>query len=462
MPAGESIDPAHAPHDPGRVLRAAAVTRRDPGVDTRNGECVGLFEIIAILVTLAALFSYVNHRVLHLPTTIGLMVMALTLSLGLVVAGLQFPALGAWAEQLLRSIDFDETLLHGMLGYLLFAGALHIDLGGLRQHGILIGTLASVGVLVSTFLVGTATWGIGRLLHLQLDFIHCLLFGALISPTDPIAVLAILKSVGAPRDLETQISGESLFNDGVGVVVFLALLGFAGAGHTEHAPSVASVAALFAQEVFGGAALGFGLGWIAYRMLKSMDNYSVEILVSLALVTGGYALADAWHLSGPIAMVVAGLLIGNHGRAFAMSDRTREHLDLFWELVDEILNAVLFVLIGLEVLLLEARGSTVLAGVIAIPVVLLARVAAVGLPLATLRSWVVASPHATTLLTWGGLRGGISVALALALRDALEAHTAVADTILVMTYVVVVFSIVVQGLTVGPLFRRLLPATHPE
>jgi CPA1 family monovalent cation:H+ antiporter len=418
---------------------------------------VGLFEIIAVLITLAALFSYVNHRVLRLPTTIGLMVMALALSLALVLAGLRYPGLEAWAEQLLRSIDFDETLLHGMLGYLLFAGALHVDLGDLRRHGVLIGTLASVGVVLSTFLVGAATWGIAQLLNLHVEFVHCLLFGALISPTDPIAVLSILKSLGAPHDLEVQMSGESLFNDGVGVVVFLALLGFAGAGHGGHAPDAASIARLFAQEVLGGAALGFGLGWLAYRMLKSMDNYSVEILVSLALVTGGYALADAWHLSGPIAMVVAGLLIGNHGRAFAMSERTREHLDVFWELVDEILNAVLFVLIGLEVLLLTLRGNTVLAGVMAIPVVLLARAIAVGLPLAALRRAVSTSRHSVALLTWGGLRGGISVALALSLRDAFSDQTRTADTIVMMTYVVVVFSIVVQGLTVAPLFRRLLP-----
>lgn len=419
--------------------------------------CVGLFEIIAVLITLAALFSYVNQRVLRLPTTIGLMVMALTVSLGLVLAGLRYPGLESWAEQLLRSIDFDEALLHGMLGYLLFAGALHVDLSDLRKHALLIGTLASVGVALSTLLVGIGTWSIARLLDLRVDFIHCLVFGALISPTDPIAVLSILKSLAAPRDLEVQIGGESLFNDGVGVVVFLALLGFAGAGHGEHAPDAASISRLFAQEVLGGAALGFGLGWLAYRMLKSMDNYTAEILVSLALVTGGYALADAWHLSGPIAMVVAGLLIGNHGRAFAMSASTREHLDVFWELVDEILNAVLFVLIGLEVLLLTLRGDTAVAGLLAIPVVLLSRAIAVGLPLAALRRVVSLSPHSLAFLTWGGLRGGISVALALSLRDALADQARTANAILMMTYVVVVFSIVVQGLTVAPLFRRLLP-----
>ncbi len=418
---------------------------------------LGLFEIIAILITLAALFSYVNYRFLGLPTTIGLMILALVLSTALIIAGTFVPAVRDTAERLLESINFDETLLHGMLGYLLFAGALHINLEDLARHKLVIGTLASVGIVISTALVGGATWCIFRFVGMPVDLIYCLLFGALISPTDPIAVLGILKSLAAPKDLETKIAGESLFNDGVGVVVFLALLGFAGAGHGEEPIGFSSVAMLFLKEVVGGAVFGLVIGLIAYRMLKDVNNYQVEVLITLALVTGGYSVAYVWHLSGPIAMVVAGLLIGNHGRSFAMSETTREHLDTFWELVDEILNAVLFVLIGLEVLVLTVEGRYVLAGVLAIPTVLAARFISVGIPMAILpRPRRV--PHAVKLLTWGGLRGGISVALALALRDALRGHvdSRVTDAILVMTYIVVVFSIVVQGLTIGPILRGWL------
>lgn len=432
-------------------------------------EHIGLFEIIAILITLAALFSYVNHRLLGLPTTIGLMILAMVLSTALIIAGTFVPSVRDAAEAMLESIDFDETLLHGMLGYLLFAGALHINLDDLARHKLVIGTLASIGIVISTALVGGATWCILRLVGMPVDLIYCLLFGALISPTDPIAVLGILKSLAAPKDLETKIAGESLFNDGVGVVVFLALLGFAGAGHGEEPVGLSSVAMLFLKEVVGGAVFGLVIGLAAYHMLKNVENYQVEILITLALVTGGYSVAYVWHLSGPIAMVVAGLLIGNHGRSFAMSETTREHLDTFWELVDEILNAVLFVLIGLEVLVLTVEGRYVLAGVLAIPTVLAARFISVGIPMAILpRPRRV--PHAVKLLTWGGLRGGISVALALALRDALKGHVdgRVTDAILVMTYAVVVFSIVVQGLTIGPILRRWLKpdengasAAHP-
>lgn len=427
-------------------------------------EHLGTFEIIAILITLAAVFSYINHRVLGLPTTIGLMILAMILSIGLIGAGHVFPSVRETADRTMQSINFDKTLLHGMLGYLLFAGALHIDLSDLRKHTTVIATLATVGVVVSTAIVGSVVWLIAGALGLPLEFIHCLLFGALISPTDPIAVLSILKSLHAPQDLETQIAGESLFNDGVGVVIFLALLGFAGASHGGEPTGVGTVTVLFIKEAIGGAVFGLGIGLLAYKMLMDIDNYQVEVLISLALVTGGYALADAFHISGPIAMVVAGLLIGNHGRAFAMSETTREHLDTFWELVDEILNAVLFVLIGLEVLLLAIDRHYVLAGVLAIPTVLAARFISVGLPFAVLPIKGKRVPHAVKLMTWGGLRGGISVALALSLRDELGhgMDRQVSDAILVMTYVVVVFSIIVQGLTIAPLLRRWIkPAGTP-
>ncbi|MAE63660.1 MAG: sodium:proton antiporter [Phycisphaeraceae bacterium] len=419
---------------------------------------MNVFEITAVLLTLAALMSYFNHRVLGLPTTIGLMLLSLCLSTALIVVGQFNEDVVKWATNLLHDMHFSEALMQGMLGLLLFAGALHVNLDDLAEQGRVIAILATVGVIVSTGIVSGVTYLIAQLLGMPVPFIFCLLFGALISPTDPIAVLGILKKLGAPKSLETKIAGESLFNDGVGVVVFLALLGFAGLdAHAE--TGFGPVMMLFVKEAGGGAILGVVLGLIAYRMLKTVDKYQVEVLISLALVFGGYALATTLHFSGPIAMVLAGLLIGNHGRRFAMSAATREHLDLFWELVDEVLNAVLFVLIGLELLELTLSGRHVLAGLLAIPTVLLSRAVAVSIPLTLMRRRRSFTPHAIKLMTWGGLRGGISVALALSLRDAargadLEGANPT-DLILSMTYLVVVFSILVQGLSMGWLMRRL-------
>lgn len=404
-----------------------------------------LLDIIALLLTLAAIFSYVNHRFVRLPTTIGLMLIALLTSLAILALsklGIAFPV--EWARGLIDDIDFNTTLLHGMLSFLLFAGALHVNLNDLAQQKWVIAILASVGVLGSTFVIGGLAWWLTGLLGMPIPFLYCLLFGALISPTDPIAVLGILKTSGVSKSLETKIAGESLFNDGVGVVIFLVLLGIATSGEV----SASEVAILFAEEAIGGAMFGLFLGWIAYRMLASVDNYQVEILITLALVMGGYTLAGAIHVSGPIAIVVAGLLIGNHGRRFAMSIRTREHLDTFWELVDEILNAVLFVLIGLEVLALEFKSSWFLIGAMLIPVVIFARFIWVGLPISLMRSRHSFSPHAIKIVTWSGLRGGISVALALSLPAGGER-----DLIVAVTYLVVVFSILVQGLTIGRLIR---------
>lgn len=420
-----------------------------------------LFELIASLLTLSAIFSYINHRWLKLPTTIGLMVIALLFSLSLIGLGVFLPPIEQKAENIVGSIDFNETLMHGMLGFLLFAGALHINLNDLARQKWLIATLASVGVVLSTLLVAGLAWGVFRLLGIEVRFIYCLLFGALISPTDPIAVLAILKQAGAPKGLEIKIAGESLFNDGVGVVIFLGLLEIATG---EHGFDIAHLAGLFLQEAVGGAVLGLVLGYLAFLMLRSVDNYSVEILISLALAAGGYALAGVWHLSGPIAMVVAGLLIGNHGRTLAMSAKTCEHLDTFWELVDEILNAVLFVLIGLEVLVLTFTGQFLLAGLLMIPCVLLARWVAVGVPTQLLGRWQELHPHATAMLTWGGLRGGISVALALSIPAVLRDGSPVPERepLLAVSYIIVVFSVVVQGLTIGALVKRLLARTPPE
>jgi len=406
-----------------------------------------LFNIIAILITISAVFSYINHRTIRLPNTIGVMLIALLGSLVLILLGPLSLGLKESTRQLLNSIDFDETLLHGMLSFLLFAGALHIDLSDLYQQRRIISLLATVGVVGSTFIIGAAAWWILGLLGVELSFIFCLLFGSLISPTDPIAVLSILKKAGVPKSLEVKISGESLFNDGVAVVVFLVLLKLATGSEPV---SVWTVSRLFAVEAVGGIAYGLVIGAVSFWMLKSVDNYQVEILITLALVVGGYALADWLHISGPIAVVVAGLLIGNHGRMLAMSDTTREHLDTFWELVDEVLNAVLFVLIGLEVMVLSFSKAYFMAGVLFIPIVVFSRFISVGIPVAALRPFRSFSPHVVKILTWGGLRGGISVALALSLPGGTER-----DAILFMTYSIVVFSIVFQGLTIGKLVKRL-------
>ncbi len=411
---------------------------------------MSLFEIAAILLTLAALFSYFNERYVGMPSTIGLMFISLVISLALIALANVGLDVESRAESVLAQIDFSELLLHGMLGFLLFAGALHVNLGDLLQQKWVISSLATAGILTSTLIVASLTWILLRSLGLDLPFIYCLLFGALISPTDPIAVLGILKNANAPKSLETKITGESLFNDGVGVVVFIVLLDIVGG---EHEIDAVQVLLFFLQEVVGGAVFGLATGFLVYWMLKSVDNYPVEILLTMALVTGTYALAETLHLSAPLAVVVAGLLIGNQGRALAMSEKTCEHLDSFWELVDEILNAVLFVLIGLEILVLQFNLSYLLAGLAAIPLVLAARWVSVGIPISLLRLRREFSPNVVKIMTWGGLRGGISVALALSLPAGPER-----DVILAITYTVVVFSILVQGMTIG----RLFPSTADQ
>ena len=405
---------------------------------------MSLIETITILVCLSAVFSYVNHRYIKLPVTIGLMAIALVMSLVLLLLGKLGYGIQAEAESFIRSIDFDETLLHGMLSFLLFAGALHINLDDLLEQKWFIGTLACLGVMVSASIVGALTYLLLGWIGLPIPFIGCLLFGALISPTDPIAVLGILKNAKAPKQLEIKITGESLFNDGVGVAVFLVLLAVAETGTI----TPGSIALLFVQEALGGAAIGLALGYLTYMMLKSINQHHVEILLTLALVMGGYALADAVHASGPIAVVVSGLLIGNQGRHLAMSETTREYLDTFWELIDELLNAVLFVLIGLEVLALTFKTAYLEAGLIAIPLVLFARFVSVSLPVQAFRLFQEFTERATMILTWGGLRGGISVAMALSLPP-----SSYRDVLITMTYIVVVFSILVQGLTIERLVR---------
>ncbi len=406
-----------------------------------------MLDIAAICLVVTALLAYLNHRFVGLPTAIGVMVTALGLSLAIVA----LDAMGisslprTYEESLLRSIDFSEVLMQGMLSLLLFAGALHVDLSELKAYRWQIGALAVVGTVLSTLAVGFGVWHALPLVGLQLPLVHCLLFGALISPTDPIAVMGILKSAGAPKNLELVIAGESLFNDGVGVVIFSLLLGVLASGS---APGAAQAGTLLLHEAGGGIAFGLVLGYVTYWLLKSIDNYQVEVLLTLAAVTGGYALARHLHVSGPLAMVVVGLMIGNHGRAKAMSDTTRRYVDMFWELLDEILNAVLFVLIGMEVLLISFSAGIFVAAAVAAAVTLLARTLTVGLPVRLLHRFFKLPKSAWKLLTWGGLRGGISVALALSIPPGPER-----STVLSLTYCVVVFSILVQGLSIGRVAR---------
>ncbi len=400
---------------------------------------MNLVQTITILVCISALFGYLNHRVLRLPVTIGLMAIALAMSLILLLLGKLGFDINVRAEAFIRSIDFNEALMHGMLSCLLFAGALHVNLSDLLDQKWVVGTLASVGVVLSTFVIGGASYYLFSLVGLHLPFLYCLLFGALISPTDPVAVMGILKEARLPKPLEVKVVGESLFNDGVGVVVFLVLMSLI----PRDSVLISDVVLLFVEEVLGGALLGILLGFGAYLMLKSVDNYQVEILITLALVMGGYELANLLHTSGPIAVVVAGLLIGNQGRRLAMSEKTREHLDAFWDLVDELLNAILFVLIGLEVLVLSYQSAYLKAGLVAIPLVLFARFITVWLQVKVFSLVREFSQRTVAILTWGGLRGGISVALALSLPAG-----PARDAVLLITYTVVVFSILVQGLTI--------------
>jgi CPA1 family monovalent cation:H+ antiporter len=405
-----------------------------------------LQDTAGLLFTITALFAYINHRFIKLPTTIGIMLIALVLSVTLVILDwIGIASGGQLAESVLKNIDFNQALMNGMLSFLLFAGALHVNLEALLDKKWVVLMLASFGVILTTFIVGAASWLLLGALNLEIPFIYCLLFGSLIAPTDPVAVMGIMKTAGASDSLETKIAGESLFNDGIAVVIFMVLLEIAS-GHEQ--VTAGHIGLLFLEEAVGGALFGLFIGWLTFLMLKSVDNYQVEILLTLALVIGGYALASQLHLSGPIAIVVAGLLIGNHGRRLAMSDKTREHIDTFWELIDEILNAILFVLIGLEIIVLSFTGKYLLAGILLAVIVLLARLISVGALINLLKLRNDFHPHIIKILTWGGLRGGISVALALSLPAGQER-----DLIVAVTYVIVILSIVIQGLTIGRLVR---------
>ena len=407
-----------------------------------------VLEISAIFLSITALLTYVNHRFIGLPTTIGVMVISIVLSIGAIFLGfLGFDQLIDYEVSLLEQLDFTEVLLDGMLSMLLFAGALHVNISDLKRYKLPIGILACVGTIVSAMLIAAALYFMLPLLGFGLPFLWCLLFGALISPTDPIAVMGILSSAGAPKSIETVIAGESLFNDGIGVVIFVLLLGILSSGDI---PTADYVAHTLAVEAGGGIVFGLVLGAILYYMLKSIDSYQEEVLLTLAGVIGGYALASHWHLSGPLAMVMMGLMVGNRGRAFAMSDKTRHYIDLFWELIDEILNAILFVLIGLEVVMIAYSGNLFIAAGLTIVIALLARFIVVGMTTKIFRRQLDLPTGAWKVLTWGGLRGGISVALVLQLPVGNER-----DILLALTYAVVIFSILIQGLSVGKVAKSI-------
>jgi len=409
---------------------------------------LSIFEISAIFLSITALLAYINHRFIGLPTTIGVMVISLLVSIAAIFLGfLGFDELIDYEVSLLDQLNFTHVLLDGMLSMLLFAGALHVNVNDLRRYKLPIGILACVGTLVSTVIIAAALYVVVPLLGFNLSFIWCLLFGALISPTDPIAVMGILRSAGAPKSIETVIAGESLFNDGIGVVVFALLLGILTSGDM---PTTYSVAHTLAVEAGGDIIFGLILGGALNYLLKAIDSYQEEVLLTLAGVIGGYALASHWHLSGPLAMVMVGLMVGNHGRNLAMSDKTRHYVDLFWELIDEILNAILFVLIGLEVVMIVYSANLLVAGVLTILIALCARLIVVGLTTTIFNKQLELPSGAWKVLTWGGLRGGISVALVLQLPDGSQRNI-----LLALTYAVVVFSILVQGLSVGKVAKSI-------
>lgn len=403
------------------------------------------FQLAAIVLSLTAALAYVNAKLLRLPASVGLMAIALIGSLSLIALDRLGVDVSGDVRVLVTELNFSDTLLHGMLGLMLFAGALHIDVAGLGADKLAVTALALGGTLVSTVLIGGALALALRALGVPITPVEAFLFGALISPTDPIAVLGVLKSVEAPRQLETRIAGESLFNDGIGVVVFTTVLAIASGREV----TAGEIALLFVREALGGAAFGLVAGHVASQLVRSIDDYTVEVLITLALVIGGYAAAEALHVSAPLAAIVAGLVIGHRGPQ-VMSDRTRQYVDAFWKLVDEVLNAVLFMLIGATTLVLPFHRGMLAAALIAIPVVLAARWISVAIPLTVLERFRTSTPHSIAILTWGGLRGGLSIAMALSL-PASDGR----DVILGMTYAVVACSILVQGTTFGRLLRRL-------
>jgi monovalent cation:H+ antiporter, CPA1 family len=401
-----------------------------------------LYYTFSILIVLAAIFSYLNLRYLKLPSTIGIMIIAIAASVGLVALGRSYPELSIQFSKIVASVDFSEVLMGAMLNFLLFAGAIHISLHDLRKQRIPVIIFSTLGVIISTVVVGVLMYLAFTFLGMNIPFIQCLVFGALISPTDPIAVIAILKKAGIRKSLEIKVAGESLFNDGVAVVLFAVLLELARGSEVDI--TFIHVSGLFVQEAGGGLLAGLLLGYIGSQGIKRIDSYNVTVIITLAMVMGGYLVTRYLHISGPLTMVAAGLVVGNYGKAIAMSSVDRDYLDKFWELVDEILNAMLFLIIGFELLLIPDLNQYWVIGSISVGIVLLARFFSIWIPIRIIPNIGEFDKRTITILVWGGLRGGVSVALALTIDDALNQHL-----FLAITYYVVVFSIVVQGLTIG-------------
>lgn len=407
-----------------------------------------IYNLITIIIVLAALFGYINFRYIRLPGTIGIMLISLVASLAIIGVGYLLPDFFTRITHLISAFDFNTALMEVMLGFLLFAGAIHIDVHQMKNESAAIITFSTIGVLLSTFVVAALFYAVTQLIGFSIDFIYCVLFGALISPTDPIAVLGILKQAKIPSTLEVKISGESLFNDGVAVVVFVTIYEIITAGLQNI--TLQQIIWLFVKEAGGGLVFGLLLGYLGFWSLRTIDNYVVEVLITLAIVMGGYSLAAYLHISGPLAMVMAGIITGNKSRAEVMSDVTRDYIDKFWEMIDEILNAILFLLIGFEMLIIPFTSMFFWLGCITIVIVLLARLISVVIPIFFLKYKKTFEKNAIQILTWGGLRGGISVALALSLPKNMYSEIFVS-----VTYIVVLFSIIVQGLTIGKFAKKL-------
>ncbi|WP_420578339.1 cation:proton antiporter [Ekhidna sp.] len=410
---------------------------------------MSIFNIITILIILSAVFAFINARLLRLPFTIGLMVIAIVFTVIITVLGHFQPYVLDEAKVLIQSIDFETVLLDMMLSFLLFAGALHTKVDALSRQRGPIALFATIGIVISTFLIGTLMYYLFMAFSYPIDYIYCLLFGALISPTDPIAVLGILKDANAPKKLETKIVGESLFNDGVGVVVFIVLFKIAQAGIDSM--TVGDITLLFVTEVVGGVALGLISGWVAFLCMRMINHYETEVLITLALVMGITGIALYLHVSAPLAVVVAGLFLGYKGPVIAWSENTHLYVEKFWELIDVLLNAVLFVFIGLELLIVSMNERYLMYGLLAIPITLVVRYLALSGPIALFKNKLDFIPKTALMMTWGGIRGGISIALALSLESGMQR-----ELFLTITYVIVVFSIIGQGLTIGPLVKRVL------
>lgn len=411
---------------------------------------MNLFVLFSILISLAAGFSYINIRYVKLPSGISLMLMGTLAALVVIVTGHFSSGFSNAVKEKLALIDFSEFLLGILLSFLLFAGSLHVHLPDLRKSAKSITVFAVLGTLISTFLVGMALFFLMKAFSQPIPIIYCFLFGALISPTDPIAVMGILKKAGLSKTIETNIVGESLFNDGIGVVIFATLLQIATVGIENF--GAAQIGVLFLREAVGGVLAGLVIGYAGYRLMKSIDHFQTEILISLAMVMGGYSLCHLLHVSGPLAMVVAGIMTGNRGKALAMSDITRDYLGKFWEVTDEILNAVLFLLIGLEIVVVNFELSYLLVGLVTALLIVISRFISLYIPAFSFGFKNNMGTKTLSIMTWGGLRGGISIALALSLPV-----NAYKDVIVSVTFVVVLFSILVQGFTIEKLIRKLNP-----